>query len=280
MSDTRPVRTILFVPADRPDRFSKALATSADLVCIDLEDAIAANAKDKGRQTVSHFLSENGSSRVAVRCNSVKDLVGLRDLLMLAEVSNPPEVLVIPKVESFEEVQLVAGAFEGTKTQLVPAIETPSAVAHASQIARAPRCLAMAFGGGDLSACLGIAMSWEALLFSRSAVVQACSRAQVSAWDVPYLDLADDKGLGEETVRAKALGFSAKIALHPRQLEVIQSAFQVSDEQVREATEALRAFEAGGRRGFTFNGSFLDAPIMRKYQDILKARGIPYDGVE
>lgn len=128
------------------------------------------------------------------------------------------------------------------------------------------------FGGGDLAAEIGVEFRWEPLLTSRSLLVLACARAGIEAMDAPYLGLQDEAGLIAETRAAQALGFSAKSAIHPLQVQPIRAALSPTDAEVAEAEEAERVFAAAGGAAVRFRDRVLDVPIMRRYQRVLAMR--------
>jgi citrate lyase beta subunit len=265
---------MLLVPGDRPERFSKALATSADLVCIDLEDAVPPEAKVAARAATVDFLTNGPLERVAVRINSISTRSGMADLLALTQGRVCPPRIVIPKVESAAQLAVVIGVLADTAIGFLPAIETAEGLANAPQIARTPRCAALIFGGADLAADLGVPMEWEPLLVPRSMLVQACARARIPAFDVPHLDLHDTAALEDETRRVKTLGFEGKIAIHPRQVETINRVYQPTEQELSEAQEAVASFEAAGGAAIQFRGRLLELPLMNRYKRILAtARG-------
>jgi (S)-citramalyl-CoA lyase len=125
------------------------------------------------------------------------------------------------------------------------------------------------FGGGDFAGELGVKLEWEPLLHARSEFVMACAAANVRAIDVPYIDLENDAGLADECVRAKAVGFHAKAAIHPRQIDAINAAFRPNSSEIEEARAAIAAFDAGGGAAIRFQGKMLEAPLIRRYRQIL-----------
>lgn len=257
------MQSLLFVPGSRPDRFAGALASGADAVCVDLEDAVPATDKDMARSAAVAAL---GNGRLAVRINPVQSPVGRDDLNSLASAGHRLALLLLPKIEDGASLDAAANLGVG----LVPLIETPKGLRHAHEIAAAPGVVAMMFGGGDLSAELGVELAWEPLLVARSLFVLACAEAGVPAIDVPWIALDDEDGLEEETRRAKALGFAAKAAIHPRQVATIHRVMRPTADEVAEATEAEAAFQAAHGGAVRFRGRMLEAPIMRRYRRIIE----------
>ena len=271
MNAATSLSTVLFVPGSKPERTPKALATSADVVCIDLEDSVPPAQKAQARDAALDAIAA-GEPRLALRINSVATRAGLEDLIALADAKVLPALLLIPMVNSAAEIGIVTSVLGARAPGLVPLIETVKGLRAAHEIASVPGVVAMMFGGGDFAAELGVELAWEPLLAARSAIVFACAEAGIPAIDVPYIVLDDAPGLVAETRAAKALGFSAKAAIHPAQLAGIDSVLRPTAEEIAEAEEAAKAFAAAGGAAVRFKGRMLEAPIMRRYQRILAMR--------
>lgn len=260
--------SLLFVPGSRPDRFAMAKAGGADLTVIDLEDAVAPADKDTARAAALAQVAEAGEGW-AIRINGLATAAGIRDLAALVDSPVLPETLFVPMVESAAELAVIAGALGERCPDLVPLIETPRGLRHALAIAQAVRVAAVMFGGGDFSGELGVALAWEPLLAARQQLVLACAEARKPAIDVPFIALDDEAGLAGEAARARALGFAAKAAIHPRQVPAIRAAFAPSAAEVSEAREALAAYAACGERAIRHKGRMLEAPIIKHYRALI-----------
>lgn len=259
---------MLFVPGSKPERFAKAMASGADCVCIDLEDAVPSDAKAEARQAA---IAEMGNPRLAIRINGVKTVEGLRDLLAIESATVRPQILFVPMVESAVEVELIRSILG--EIIIIPLIETVHGLRNAHEIASAQGTGMMMFGGGDFSSELGVDLAWEPLLTARSALVMAAAGAGVPAMDVPFISLDDPDGLTDECTKAKTLGFSAKAAIHPAQIETIHSVFRPTNEQILEAEAAVAAFNEANGAAVRFKGRILEAPLMRRYRQILSLKG-------
>lgn len=257
------LQSLLFVPGARPDRFAGALASGADAVCIDLEDAVPREGKAEARAAA---LAALGDPRLTIRINGLTTAHAADDLAALAAAPVRPSLLFLPKVESVVEL----GPVQALGIPLVPLIETPKGLRVAHEIGAAPAVVAMMFGGGDFSAELGVDLAWEPLLFARSQFVMACAEAGVPAIDVPWIRIDQVEGLVEETRRAKALGFSAKAAIHPNQIATIHQVMRPTAAEIAEAEEAAAAFAAAGGAAVRFKGKMLEAPVVRRYRRILE----------
>jgi (S)-citramalyl-CoA lyase len=139
----------------------------------------------------------------------------------------------------------------------------------AAAIAAEQQVMMMMFGGGDFSAELGVALDWEPLLVARSQFVMACAGAGVPAMDVPFIHLDDGDGLRREAEKAKSLGFAAKAAIHPSQISVLHDVFRPTSTEIAVAYDARAAFKAAGGAAVRFNGKMLEAPVMRRYEQVI-----------
>lgn len=261
--------TLLFVPGGRPDRFAKALASGADAVCVDLEDAVPSADKPQARAIAIAALSDAATPGLALRINGLTTLAGLADLVALANAPGAPSLLLVPKVESADMLEIVRGVLGDRTPPLVPLIESARGLRMAHAIAAAPGVAAVMFGGGDLAGELGVELAWTPLLTARSQLLFACAEAGVPAIDVPFIHLDDGDGLSEETARARALGFAAKAAIHPAQIPAIRAALAPNEAEIAEARAAATAYADAGGAAVRHNGRMLEAPIMRRYHRIL-----------
>lgn len=260
---------LLFVPGARPDRFAKALVAGADAICIDLEDAVAAPDKLAARDAALGWLAANDAAPAWLRINALSTHDGLADLLALVGREVRPHALLLPKVESARDIAIVRELVP--EMPLVPLVESAAGLRAVTEIARAPGVVAAMFGGGDLSAELGVELAWEPLRTHRDLFLLGCAGAGVSTIDVPFVHLEDPDGLARESASARAAGFSAKAAIHPAQVEPIRRAFAPSEAERRAAAEALAAFEAGGGRAVRHKGRMLEAPLVRRLREVVDA---------
>jgi len=271
--------SLLFTPGSRSDRFAKAAASGADGIIIDLEDSVAAADKERVRIEVVAWLQKNGRVgalpfATGLRLNSLRTPAGRADLDALRAAGLKPDFVMLPKVESAAEVQLGAAKLPAS-VRLICLAETVRGVRFADEIAAAsPRLVALAFGGLDLSAETGGEPVWDALLWPRTQVVHACAAAGVTALDQPYIDFADAAGLEQECVRARSLGYTGKLAIHPAQCAVIAAAFRPTPAQVERARLIVAAYEEAKGNVATVDGKMIDVPIYRSAQRVLGRGGV------
>jgi citrate lyase beta subunit len=260
-------RCILFVPGHRPDRFAKALASGADAVVVDLEDAVPPGEKAAARAAVLARPAPPPGVALGIRINQVPSAEGIADLAALI-AAPPPDFLLVPKVEEPAELRIVHRAF-AAPPPLVALIESAAGLARAGAIAMEPGCAALGFGGVDLAADLGCALTWEALLPHRAALVVAAARGACALLDVPFLALDDEPGLEAETRRVKALGFTTKLAIHPKQVAPIQRVFTPTPEEIARARRIVEAMEAAQGGVCVVDGRMVDAPVARAAKRVL-----------
>ncbi|MEP1444668.1 MAG: CoA ester lyase [Paraglaciecola sp.] len=262
------LRSLLFVPGSRPERFEKALAAGADLVCIDLEDAVLPQDKDTAREAVLACLQSN--KNLCVRINPVATEVGEKDLQTFANASAVPDVIMLAKCESAADVLHAQRVIDKPDTRFIPLIETLTGLENAYQIASACEQVEhIMFGGADMAAELRCEFSYEPLLFVRSQLVFAAAKANVGLIDVPFVDIKNEAGLLDETSKVKALGFSGKAAIHPVQIAAIHQTFMPTDEQVAYAQAVMAMVDSPDAGVVVVNNKMVDRPIILACQRIL-----------
>ncbi len=271
MADTtyQPRRGLIFMPGTQPEMFAKALKVGADIVCIDLEDAIAPNHKDEARaKTLALFAERPATPGVEpiVRINSPRTADGLADLLAIIENDAPPPALMLPKVKSPDEVllidELLGGPHGAIRFHVI--IETNEGLKACHEIATASdRIDSLLFGGVDMAADLRVEPTWDALLYARSKVVHAAAGASLDVIDVPFLDLDDMAGLETEAAAAAALGMTGKGAIHPKQIHVINRHFTPDAEAIARARRIIAAFEDGDSGLVVIDNKLIEKPVLR-----------------
>ena len=275
MSAIQSRRSFIFSPGTDPSMFGKALASGADIVCVELEDGVAPKDKDTARANMLGIFAapqvEDGIERI-VRINALGSPEGKADLAAVLAADSPPPALMMPKVNNPEEVWRVATALEssGLNTRLQIIIETNSGLDAAYEIAQASeRVDALLFGGVDLAADLRCEYGWETLLYARSRVVHAAAGAGIDVIDVPWLDLADEAGLRQEAEASARLGFTGKGSIHPRQIPVINKVFSPSAEQIAYARKVVAAFAKADTGLVVIDNKLIELPVLRSMKRIL-----------
>jgi (S)-citramalyl-CoA lyase len=275
----RPRRSFIFCPGLKPEMFPKALASGADIVCVELEDGVAPKDKAAARATMIGLFAEpqadDGVERI-VRVNSLREAFGIADLQAVLATDTPPPALMLPKVRDPEEVVIVDDLLSerGHPTRLQVIIETNRALEAAFEIAHCSRRLdALLFGGVDMAAELRCANAWEPLLHARSRVVHAAAAAGLDVIDVPWLDLADMDGMVRAAEQAKALGFVGKGAIHPKQIAALNEVFTPSPAEIERARRIIATFEAADTGLVVVDGKLIEKPVLRDMQRLVAIAG-------
>jgi (S)-citramalyl-CoA lyase len=272
----KPRRSFLFVPGTGLEMFPKAVAAGPDIICIDLEDAIAprhkAQARDDTLALVASLDSPLTDCELLVRINSLNSADGLADILAILQSDTPPPGLMLPKIKSPDEVRLLDELLSsvGAPTRLQLIVETNQGLEACHEIARASaRVDALLFGGADMAAELRVAPSWNALLYARSRLVHAAAEAGIDLIDVPWLDLEDMAGLEREATLCAELGMTGKGAIHPKQLPVIERQFSPGTAQIAAARRITAAFEKADTGLLVVDGKLIEKPVLRSQYRIL-----------
>lgn len=270
-------RSLLFAPGNRPDIHAKALAAGADVVCIDLEDAVPPHAKAEARAIAAPFLIDAAGPERVVRINSPRSSEGMRDLLAIVEARPAAGVVFLPKVSSAEEVRWVAEILDeaGLDLRLGVLLESIEGVEKAHSILSASSRIVFAmFGGADLAAELGVEIAHEPLLYSRSRVVSAARRAMIDSFDVPCIAFRDGEKVMQEANAARALGFTGKAVLHPSNIAAVNAAFAPTGEEIARAEAIVAAYEASPNGLTVLDGKLVERPVVLAQQKILRMRDL------
>lgn len=265
---------LLFAPADRPERFAKA-AERADAVIIDLEDAVAPEAKAQARE---HMVASGlDPATTMVRINALDTPDAARDLAALA--GSPYRTIMVAKAADPDAVAALADF------TVVALCESAAGILAAPALAQLPNVVALMWGAEDLVASLGGTSSrftsgprtgaYRAVAMqARSQLLLAAGAAGKVAIDSIYADFADLDGLTEESEDAVASGFGAKACIHPSQVAVVRDAYRPSAEEVAAARELLAAADAAGTGVFAFKGQMVDGPILLHARQTLGRAGL------
>jgi citrate lyase subunit beta/citryl-CoA lyase len=275
------LRSLLFVPGDRPDRMEKALGSGADALILDLEDAVAASAKPEARRAVAGFLAAHAEANLWVRINPIDGPEAERDLA--AVLAFHPNGIVLPKAEGGGSVDELARrltqAGNVTAQILAIATETPAAIFQLGSYGGAKRLLGLTWGAEDLPAAIGAATSREEdgsftppYQLARSLCLFGAAAAGVAPVETVYPAFRDLDGLAAYAARARRDGFTGMMAIHPAQVPVINAAFTPSGEEIAHARAVVAAFEANpGAGALALDGRMIDRPHLVQAQRVLAA---------
>jgi citrate lyase subunit beta/citryl-CoA lyase len=267
------VRSLLFVPGDRPDRFAKAAASGADALILDLEDSVTLDRKPVAREAVAAYLAQPRSLPLMVRINpaTVDDDLG-------AILPHRPDAIMLPKAEGAESVIALAAKLGGIRI-LPIATETPRAVFQLGSYAEvASRLVGLTWGAEDLPAAIGAATSREAdgrftapYEMLRGLTLFAAHAANTAAIETVYPDFKDEAGLKAYATRARRDGFTGMMAIHPVQVAAINAAFTPGEAERTWARAVVAAFAANpGAGALQLDGRMIDAPHLKAAQRLLK----------
>jgi citrate lyase subunit beta/citryl-CoA lyase len=258
-------RSYLFVPGNRPDRFAKACAAGADAVVLDLEDSVAAADKDIARAAVAEWLS--AVRPVMVRVNT-SDSKWFQDDLRLGSTPGISGVL-LPKAERPEELRLISEKF-GAATPILPQIETARGFRNIPALAATAPVRNLLFGSIDFQLDLAMGAEEEELLYFRSQIVLESRLAGIEPpVDGVTVDFNSPDRVRVDSLRARRLGFSGKMCIHPKQVPVVNECFAPSAEEESWARRVVEASAGVPGAAIAVDGKMVDRPVLARAEGIL-----------
>ena len=268
--------TFLFVPATRPERLAKALASGADMVIADWEDAVAPADKPAARTGLEHAvreLPEPERQRLLVRINARGTPWFEDDVRALARLAAAGAAgAVVPKAESAQTLQAVARA-AGPQAALLPLVESVAGLYAVDVLAAAPQVARLAFGHLDFQVDAGMACGPDEaeLLPMRMAVVLAARRAGMAApLDGVTVDTRNPERMASDAERARRMGFGGKLCIHPAQVPVLHAAFDPGEAAVAHARRVQQALQEAGGGVCVLDGRMVDAPVLAQARQTLE----------
>ena len=275
---------LLFVPATRPDRFARALATGADAIVIDLEDGVAPDARDAARESLTAAIAAFGAAqraRALLRINAVDTRWHAAEVVVAARlVSEGVASVMLPKADSATQVENLARAL-GPQGCVVPLVESCAGLSTVDGLAEAMGVTRLAFGNLDLTTDLGIACdeAESELIPTRFALVHASRRRGIAApLDGVTPDARNALRVGRDASRAVRMGFGAKLRNHPDQVASVRDAFRPTPAELDWARRVAVEADAG-KALFTLDGRMADAPVIASARRTLARighAGTPY----
>lgn len=267
LAAVRSARSFLFVPGDRPERFDKAAAAGADLVIIDLEDAVGAEHKASARDAAVAWLSDGGSA--CVRVNAADSPEHDADLAALDDVEGLVAV-VLPKASDAGAASAVA---QQVGSPVVALVESAAGMLRAPEIAAADGVARLAFGHLDYAVDLGSDNGRTAMLHARSTLVLASRAAGLPGpVDGVTVALDDPAVLADDLAHAAELGLTGKLLIHPRQVEATHTAYRPSEDEVAWAQKVLAAVRRTSGGAVRVDADMVDAPVIARAQDIIRRK--------
>ena len=263
-------RSFIFTPGLNPEMFPKALASGADMVCIELEDGIAIKDKDEARKHTINALKTlevKNDVELVVRVNCQRTKPGLLDLEAFISSKLKVKALMLPKVKTPDEITFIDDLLSDCNldTDLHVIMETNEALENIYDIAHASkRIVALYFGGVDMAAELRVPNSYENLIYARSKLVHAGASVGIDVIDVPYLDLEDMDGMKKEAELVRNLGFTGKGSIHPKQINILNEVFTPSKEEIIKAKKIVDQFNASDTGLVVIDGKLIEKPVLRE----------------
>ena len=272
------------MPGDDRRKIEKATTLGVDSICMDMEDGVALNKKAEARAVIAQAMQELdfGTSERCIRINSIGS--GMEKYDLAAALTANPDSIIVPKIESAEQVKWVSDHIEthelashkdiGT-VRLLVGVETAKGILNLKEIAGADKRLeAIIFGGEDYAASVGAVRTKAAteLLYARQATVTACAAHDLQAIDIVFIDFKDPDGLRLEAEQGAGFGFSGKQIIHPNQVSVVQDAFTPSASAIEYAKRIVESFESSQKEGkgaYALDGKMIDMPLLKNAQKVL-----------
>ena len=278
MTSARPFKSLLFVPASRPDMAERAHERGADAIILDLEDGVAEADKAAARKTLNALLEDLQLKGVPalVRINSL-ETGGALDIDAIADTFTPP--LLLPKITEPEQIAAVEACWESSAKslsglQLLPMIECPGGLLRAEQIAKATsRVSALIFGSEDFATEAGLSTAIDALAMPAQWIALAAAAAGICAYGLPgsLANYQDMELFGATLQRAKTIGFAGSLCVHPKQVLLANEVFRPSNEEIQWAEAVVAQAGAGGATGGEVG--MVDAPVLARARAILARSG-------
>lgn len=283
-------RSLHFVPGANEKMLHKSLATAADSLVLDLEDAVTPENKRSARQTVTEWLKDVdfGSKERTVRMNPLHSPWGRDDLTVTMQ--HPPDAYLVPKVSTLDELNEIDRTITALEHQyghpsgqvglLLVATETPLGALNISTFSQCSRVTGLSWGAEDLSAALGAPRNrrpngeyLEPYKYCRTQTLLCAAAANLQPIDTVFVDINNPQALQEDCQEAAWMGFTGKITIHPNQIDVVNAAFTPAVEELDYAQRLLDAFaveQAAGRMAFAFEGQMVDVPHLSRAQRLLE----------
>ena len=265
-------RSFIFTPGLKPEMFPKAIASGADMVCIELEDGIAIKDKNEARKNTIEALETlevKSGVELVVKVNCQRTKFGLLDLEAFISAKTKVKAIMLPKVKTPDEIAFIDDLLTdcGLDTDLHVIMETNEALESIYEIANASkRIVALYFGGVDMAAELRVPNEYKNLIYARSKLVHAGASVGVDVIDVPYLDLDDMDGMKKEAELVRDLGFTGKGSIHPKQINMLNEIFTPSKEEIVKAKRIVDQFNASNTGLVVIDGKLIEKPVLREMQ--------------
>jgi len=282
-------RSAHFVPGANERMLTKSIATAADCLILDLEDAVVPERKDDAREIVTEWLRDvdfHGKERT-VRMNPLETPWGSKDLELT--MRHPPDAYLVPKVSTLEQLHTISAEISRWEAEyghpanavglILVSTETPLGALNIATFSQCPRVISMSWGAEDLSAALGAPRNrrpdgsyLDVFTHCRTMTLLSAAAGDVQLIDTVYVDFNDDTGLRAECQEAAWMGYTGKITIHPNQIDIVNAAFSPQPDEVDEAQRLVDAFAAAAEEGLmaiSFEGKMVDVPHLTRAKKTL-----------
>lgn len=265
---TDTLLTYLFVPGDRPERFAKALASGADRIIIDLEDAVTSGGKAAARSTIAEWMQahSNNAGKVLIRINDAATFWHADDLALLKAVK--PECVMLPKCEAAEQVAGVMACLPRT-ANVVPLIESARGLVAVHHIANTTGVTRLAFGSLDYMVDMAVESGSLALDYAATQIAVASRAAGLASPIAGVTPELDADRVTADMLHAKSVGFGAKMCIHPTQLAAVRIALAPTAAELAWAERVIQAWAASGSGAIQLDGKMVDRPVVLKAERIV-----------
>ncbi|XP_052088047.1 citramalyl-CoA lyase, mitochondrial-like [Mytilus californianus] len=289
-----PRRSVLYVPGNDERKINKVVSLDVDCVVLDCEDGVAANRKSEARSTIANCLGSLAGCKtdITVRVNPVSSGLMEEDLKVVFKSEHPPKTLMLPKVDTPEEIdrftkrikEILSEKQKAEKFSLITMVESAvglmnlkDVILQASSLARSEKLYTLegvVFGSDDFCADIGATRTNDAkeLLYARQKIITCAKTYRLQAIDLVYIDYKDLAGFQQQAEEGARMGFTGKQVIHPDQIPVVNAAFSPSKERVQWATEMIQAFDEhqkSGQGAFVFDGKMIDMPLVLQARNIV-----------
>lgn len=275
----------MYVPGNNPNMMADCMIYGADVILFDLEDSVPLQEKDAARYLVEYALRylDFSNTEVAIRINGMDTPYWEEDIEKI--IPEKPDMIRLPKAETKEQIKRLdeeiskieeKSGIKVGNTKIMVSIESAKGLKNAYDIATASiRLQAIAIGGEDFTADLGVKKTREGneLLVARGVLVLAAKAAKVDVIDSVFSDVNDEEGFRMETEKAKAMGFTGKSVINPRQIPIVHDVFKPTEEEIQEAIKITQVIEEAKKKGsgvISLNGKMVDKPIVEKAERVLE----------
>lgn len=256
-------KSLIYTPSIYPERFNKLPDLGADACVIDLEDSVPKHKKEVARKNIKKFFKNKPKIPTAVRINSISNIEGIRDLIILKEINIKPDFIVMSMVKSSIEVNIIKDILGEQEEKNIPiycTVETPEAMMNIEKLSDI--CEGFILGSADYSAALGVDISWNNMLYARYQLLTAAAKNGIPAIDTACFNIDNLDLLREECQKSKELGFIGKAAIHTRQIPIINQIFSLDKYTIEKAEQIINAYNKSDGAVTNLKGELIGPPFV------------------